>query len=122
MKFYISGPITGMPNRNEEAFDKAAKIIREVDPSAVNPLELDFASDTDLSWNECLRRDIKYLMDCDAVLLLQGWEVSKGARLEVMIAKKLDMPFFRLNDNDELVEEHVAVDVEITPMTVSYTW
>ncbi|WP_317849207.1 MULTISPECIES: DUF4406 domain-containing protein [unclassified Pseudomonas] len=38
------------------------------------------------TWNDCMRRDIAALMNCDTVATLPGREHSEGARLEVLIA------------------------------------
>jgi hypothetical protein len=39
-----------------------------------------------------MRRDIAELVTCDAIAALDGWERSRGASLEVYIAKALGMP------------------------------
>lgn len=38
-----------------------------------------------------MRADIKALCDCDHVVVLPGWEKSRGATLEVFIATQLGM-------------------------------
>ncbi|MNC15431.1 MULTISPECIES: DUF4406 domain-containing protein [unclassified Pseudomonas] len=43
------------------------------------------------TWNDCTRCDIAALMDCNTVAMLPGWEHSKGAQLEVLIADHLGM-------------------------------
>ncbi|MNL71801.1 hypothetical protein D3C87_1970140 [compost metagenome] len=50
------------------------------------------------SWNDCMRRDIAALMYCDTVATLPGWEHSKGARLEVLIAERLGMTVVNAHD------------------------
>lgn len=45
-----------------------------------------------------MRRDIAALMDCDTVATLPGWEHSKGAKLEVLIAEKLGMTVVDAHD------------------------
>lgn len=45
-----------------------------------------------------MRRDIAALMDCDTVATLPGWEHSKGARLEVLIAERLGMTVVNAHD------------------------
>lgn len=85
---YLSGPMTGLPEKNFPAFMKAALKLRGKKYRVVNPAELNIG-DPRYSWSECLRRDIKEMMKCNAVALLPGWKKSKGALLEVYIAKSL---------------------------------
>lgn len=35
---------------------------------------------------EHMRRDIALLLECDCIYMLQGWELSKGAKLELDVA------------------------------------
>jgi hypothetical protein len=46
---------------------------------------------TDAFWYE---GTIELLRRCDALILVSGWEDSKGATAEVAEAKKLNMPIF----------------------------
>lgn len=85
---YLSGGMTGLPDLNRPAFNKAAKALRKRGYRVVNPPELDY-NEPKRSWSECLRRDIKHLMKCDKVATLSGWKKSRGANLEVYIAKAL---------------------------------
>lgn len=50
------------------------------------------------TWSECMRRDIKALMDCDTVATLPGWQDSRGASLEVHIGKELGMKIVNAHD------------------------
>jgi len=45
-----------------------------------------------------MRLDIPALMASDGVVVLPGWERSRGASLEVWIALDLDLPVFRCAD------------------------
>lgn len=122
MKVYISGPITGLPNKNKEAFDSLGCKLRELGFEVLNPFDLDYPGfNSEGCWFKYMQRDLAQLVYCNAVCLLPGWEESKGARLEVTIAKQLNMPVFRLQE-DMLVEEPVAIDIEITPLIPSYLW
>lgn len=94
--------MTGYPNLNEKAFSKAAKSLRKAGHQAVSPPEEDKkmlggipqgTTAGDGTWATCLRRDLRDLLQCSAIHLLDGWERSKGATLEVMIAKELRMKF-----------------------------
>jgi hypothetical protein len=42
--------------------------------------------------HEAMRRDIEALLTCDKVVVLDKWEHSNGACLEVAIAKALGVP------------------------------
>ena len=43
--------------------------------------------------------DLEWLKSCDAIFMLEGWENSRGARLELETAKKLGLQiFFKLED------------------------
>jgi hypothetical protein len=86
---YISGPMTGLPDLNFPAFHAAAQQLRGLGLNAVNPAEIN--PDNGMSWEACMRADIKALCDCDAIALLPGWERSKGAHLELHIAHRLNL-------------------------------
>lgn len=90
MKVYISGPISGCPNGNRSMFYKLASMISKIHhvSGVVNPHEL-HEDAKDLSWIGYMRRDIKAMVECDQVFLLEGWLWSRGARLEYRLAKKL---------------------------------
>ena len=90
-KVYISGPITGMHELNIKAFEEAEKYINSVKGHiAVNPFNLD--NDGCESWESFMRRDIKALMDCDRLVYLEGSMSSRGAQLEIYIARSLFIP------------------------------
>lgn len=88
-KVYISGPMTGLPELNFPAFHAAAAKLRSQGIEVVNPAEI--AMEEPISWEKCMRADIKALCDCDAIALMPGWEKSKGAHLELHIAHRLGL-------------------------------
>lgn len=109
LKIYISGAITGVPI--EEArltFEDAAKHVTGTGHVAVNPFDVpphwrcDCPIDvTDTagaggshSWACYLRGDLAALLDCDAILMLPGWESSHGARLELTTASACGLRVF----------------------------
>lgn len=89
LRLYVSGPMTGLPEFNFPAFHEAARHLRAVGYEVINPAEHD--EEPGLPWEHYLRKDIKLLMDCDAVATLPEWRKSRGATLEIHIATKLSM-------------------------------
>ena len=43
------------------------------------------------TWHQFMRADIKALCDCDALALLDGWQHSAGAQLELHLAHRLGL-------------------------------
>lgn len=102
MKLYISGGMSGYANYNYDAFMDMANKLRQLGNEVVNPAEL--AEAGIMSWEEYLKLDIKYLMDCDAIVVLDGWEKSRGATVEVYLGIVLGMKVY----NTELKEVNPA--------------
>jgi hypothetical protein len=44
------------------------------------------------TWRDCLKVELPYLAQADMVALLPGWEDCEKARLEVFIARSLNIP------------------------------
>lgn len=91
MTWYLAGPITNDPGWQPK-FDQAAKKLRESGLQVVSPLDL---SKPQGDWTENMRRCIRALTECDGIILLEGWDDSKGARLEKEIAEGLGMTVVR---------------------------
>jgi hypothetical protein len=96
MIIYISGPMTGLPEFNFPAFNAAAAQLRSLGYEVINPAE--FGEGEGKTWTDYMRKDIKALMDCTHVAVLPGWENSNGARLEVYLAGRLEMPVKEVGD------------------------
>lgn len=88
LKIYLSGPMTGVEDLNRPLFNQIAKELRSQGYKLVNPPELD-KNEPQRSWEGCLKRDIRYLLQCDAVANLPRWQKSRGATLENYIARQL---------------------------------
>jgi hypothetical protein len=87
---YVSGPMSGYDECNFPAFNEAAGYLRSLGHPVVNPA--DFGADPGVRWADCLKRDLVVLIHCEAVVTLDGWEKSNGARLEVHVATELGIP------------------------------
>lgn len=100
MKLYVAGPITGYPRGNKEAFDDAAWRLSEAGYDVVNPRDSGFAA---RPWKYYMRLGLKGMLECEGLALLDEWGKSRGACLEVYIAKELEMP---IKIVDEWVKEN----------------
>lgn len=114
MRVYIAGPMTGIPQYNFPAFDSYAKTIRWAGHEVVSPSELDDPEDRAAAlaspdgapqtmhgfgktWGDLLARDVKLIADdgFEAIVVLPGWQASRGARLETFVGNALcGIPIF----------------------------
>lgn len=88
-RVYVAGPMTGLPELNFPLFHRVTAELRARGALVVNPAELN--PDPTADWTDCMRADLKALVDCDAIVLLPGWEKSRGATLEHHVASKLGL-------------------------------
>lgn len=84
-KVYISGAIAhyGMDER-QATFEAAALRLKEQGFEPVNPFENGVPADA--HWMAHMKADIALLVGCDYIYMLNGWELSKGAKLEFDVA------------------------------------
>lgn len=84
-RIYISGAIAHHDiSERMRAFLRAAEYIKAQGGTPVNPFDNGVPVNAD--WREHMRADIHVLTDCDGILMLRGWEQSKGAKLEFDVA------------------------------------
>ena len=116
MKIYLAGKMRGVPNFNFPAFNSAAEYLRSLGDEVFNPAERDNTKHgTDISagntegsveqaakqhgfnLREALGADLAYICaHADVVVLLPGWEDSKGARAEKATAEALGLKVIRI--------------------------
>ena len=94
LKIYIAGPMTGLPEFNYPAFRRASLRLRELGFQVLDPSELFPENPGSHPWQYYMRGSLRGLLQCDAILLLNGWDHSRGARLEHSVAQTLEMPIF----------------------------
>lgn len=97
MRVYLSGPMSGLPENNRPVFDRAAEVLRSWGLEVVNPADVD-RERPGLMWVEYMEVAQRAVLDplVEAVVLLPGWEESRGARLEVMWAHRRGLAVFEL--------------------------
>ena len=89
MRVYISGPITGVEDYREK-FKTAEEKMRAAGYEVINPAELGEVF-PDLKYEEYVKLDFALIDMCDAILILEGWEHSKGTDREYHYAKAKGM-------------------------------
>ena len=99
MMIYLSGPITGRPmyevkthftnvgiNVRRSAARYTDEKVEIWDPSRI--------SDADLDWETYMKmaKDVINDPKITAILMMKGWEKSKGCMMEIMWARALSLP------------------------------
>jgi predicted Rossmann fold nucleotide-binding protein DprA/Smf involved in DNA uptake len=99
--------MSGLPEHNFPAFRDAARVLRLMGHDVTSPVEMDEASGFDEvaqtvaagtpEWAQFLARDVIVIAsDVEAVVVIDGWEQSRGAALEVHVARELGKPVYAL--------------------------
>lgn len=118
MRLYTAGPMTHIPQFNFPAFDNMAKALRLAGHEVVSPAELDdpvdraaalaspdgsalsYGNGVKKTWGQFLARDVQLIADdgIEGIVVLPGWENSRGARLETFVASALcGLPVYTYN-------------------------
>jgi hypothetical protein len=102
-KIYISGPMRGYENLNFDAFDEMEQHLKAEGWTVINPVAMDRLMNgwdkyppEDWQWTQedvydCMRRDLCFVFECDAIYMLKGWKDSDGANAEYALAKCLGL-------------------------------
>lgn len=84
-KCYISGAIAHHDLKERmDAFGRAAIVLEKAGYKPVNPFNNGVPQSE--HWTKHMRRDIGLLVGCECIYMLKGWELSKGAKLELDVA------------------------------------
>lgn len=83
--------MTGYIDLNSKEFNEVANKLRDDGYMAINPIDI---NPPEVPWNICLKEDIKHLLEADGMVLLKGWEESRGALLEIFICSVLGIPIY----------------------------
>lgn len=89
MILYVVGPVTGRDNLNREAFDEAARALREAGHFPSIPHR---NVPPDAPWSAAMKRSVRAMLRCEGVARLPDWRSSRGARIESKLALDVGMP------------------------------
>lgn len=123
IRVYVAGPMSGKEHYGYAAFMEAAEHLRADGLDPHTPFECqnkvwnrhhgcDFDPMKDLCGygsplvKEFFAEDIALLLSCDAIYLLDGWENSRGAKIEKQIAELFSMTVMYRFMPNTLVEAH----------------
>lgn len=114
MRLYCAGPMRSVPEFNHPAFNNATFLLRSMGHDVFNPAEHDVSQGFDtqglsgdlaeaasrgFSLRMALSADLRWLTEnAEGVVLLEGWEYSKGACAEVVTAQALGLPVWEFWD------------------------
>lgn len=101
-KVYISGKISGLSEKEyKNNFNSAELYLTGLGYDVVNPVsEVTIPNGT---WKDYMRRDLKLLLDCDYIYLLDNWTESTGAKIEYSLARDIGIEWLRLDENGVVV-------------------
>lgn len=105
-KLYVAGPMTGYPEANYPAFNEATRHLEGVGFEICNPATA--VVGTEAHYVDFIREDLRMLLDCHGVAVLEHWWESAGARNEVQVAGLLCMPVRPVNEWLERAREELS--------------
>lgn len=95
-KIYLSGPMTGLPDWNFPAFNKAAQELRDQGYTVMNPAD----NGHERPRTELMRLDFASVLEVNSIVCLPGWDESWGAILEVTVGREIGLPIYTTNFNE----------------------
>lgn len=127
MRIYLAGPMRGRHLFNFPAFFEASERLQGSGHTIFNPAAHDMAkgfnpaAPLDDAYNletfslaEAFNWDFRAILRADAIVLLPGWEQSKGCQSELVLAKALEREVYEYDDG-------MLVELEILDYDVSFT-
>lgn len=90
MRVYLAGPMRGVEKYNFPTFHLVAAALRAQGWEVISPAEMDMSYGSpelaEANMTDAMRRDLGALLSCDGLVLLPGWEASRGAVVEKLVA------------------------------------
>jgi len=94
VKVYIAGPYTPADGKEETRLanirlaSETGKLLLRLGHTPFCPHTMTAGWEDECAYEDFLRMDLEWLRACDAVVLLPGWQTSRGARREYEEARR----------------------------------
>lgn len=100
MRIYLSGKITGREKEDyTRQFARAETFYKTSGFDVINPVKIGeevLKINPKAEWQDFMIRDLEALKTCTHIALLEGWEESKGAKMEKAEAEKMGLEIMYL--------------------------
>lgn len=100
MKIYLSGKITGLDKEvYTRQFERAETFYKTSGFDVINPVKIGeeiLKQNPSATWEDFMQKDLQALKTCTHIALLEGWEESKGAKMEKAEAEKMGLEIMYL--------------------------
>jgi len=106
---YISGAITGTTDYMER-FAAAEKRLSEAGFVVINPAKVNSQLPKETDYTGYMKMSLTMLSLCNGIYMIDGWEDSRGAKIEYDYAKATGLEF--VGDNDVEIAEKWRKEVE----------
>lgn len=117
-RIYCSGPMTGYPNNNYEAFNRNTKFLRDNGWEVISPAEMDAELGVDPTqpfseeqYLNTIKHDYAALLTCTDIAFMPGWEQSRGAKLESDFANVLKLDRYRVDADNSYFEKELIFGI-----------
>lgn len=106
---YLAGPMTGRENLNFSAFDRLAEELEDRGWAVHNPA-MSFNRSKIMTYELYMSAAINLLLQSEAIALMDGWRNSRGAKLEALIAQRMNLPFYQAETGEPMEVETFEID------------
>jgi len=98
---YVIGKVSDLPRRHViRKFERTAAQIRSYGYNATTPIDI---IPEEAEWDEAMKISIRRMLLADFVVAQEDWTQSRGATIEFMVARTLEIP---------VIEERFLTEVE----------
>ena len=97
-KCYISLPISGYDlAERRRLVEKVKAFLIAAGLEPISPLDKGLSDEA--PYTEHMKQDLRILLECDAICLVEGWEKSRGCNVENIVAQTLNLQTLYYNFN-----------------------